>query len=148
MVADRVGGRGQPSAPMAQEAVGAVAVGMAKRDAARREARNEAQLAAVDEEMLKVGHMGQAQHVAGRLFVEKDGIWTDLRHADSLHVVTIAPFSPAYFALLRALPELMPVVQRFERVQVAGRAVTIRFDAGGLTSEAGVAALVARFRAS
>lgn len=147
-VADRVGGRGQPSAPMAQEAVGAVAVGMAKRDAARREARNEAQLAAVDEEMLKAGHMGQAQHVAGRLFVEKEGIWTDLRHADSLRVVTIAPFSPAYFALLRALPELVPVVERFARVQVAGRAVTIRFDAGGLTSEAGVAALVARFRAS
>lgn len=148
VVADRLRGGGLPTAPAAQEASGAVAVGMAKRDAARREARNEAQLAAVDEEMLKAGHMGQAQHVAGRLFVEKEGIWTDLRHADSLRVVTIAPFSPAYFAVLRALPELTPIVQRFERVQVAGRAVTIRFDAGGKTTDAGVAELVARFRAS
>jgi Ca-activated chloride channel family protein len=148
VVADRPGGRGMPAAPTAQEATGAAAVGAARRDAARREARNAAQLRAVDEEMLKVGHMGQAQHVGGRLFVEKEGIWTDLRHADSLRVVTIAPFSPAYFALLRQLPELQPIVQRFERVQVAGRAVTIRFDAGGKTSEAGVADLVARFRAS
>jgi Ca-activated chloride channel family protein len=148
VVADRVFRPGLPAAPTAQEASGATAVGMAKRDAARREARNAAQLAAVDEEMLKVGHVGQAQHVAGRLFVEKSGIWTDLRHADSLRVVTIAPFSPAYFAVLQALPELKPIVQRFDRVQVAGRAVTIRFDAGGLTREADVAALVARFRAS
>jgi len=148
VVADRLGGRGQPMAPAAQEASGAMAVGMAKRDAARRDARTEAQLAAVDEEMLKVGHVGQAQHVAGRLFVEKDGIWTDLRHADSLRVVTIAPFSPAYFAVLRALPELTPIVQRFDRVQVAGRAVTIRFDAGGQTSETGVADVVAGFRKS
>ena len=148
VVADRPGGRGQPATPMAMEASGAMAVGVAKRDAARREARNAAQLAAVDEEMLKAGHMGQAQHVAGRLFVEKNGIWTDLRNADSLRVVTIAPFSPAYFAVLRALPELTPIVQRFDRVQVAGRAVSIRFDAGGQTSETGVADLVARFRAS
>jgi Ca-activated chloride channel family protein len=148
VVADRAFRPGLPAAPMAQEASGAGAVGRAKRDAARRLARNEAELAAVDEEMLKVGHMGQAQHVAGRLFVEQDGIWTDLRHADSLRVVTVTPFSPAYFALLRALPELKPIVQRFDRVQVAGRAVTIRFDAGGLTREADVAALVARFRAS
>jgi Ca-activated chloride channel family protein len=149
VVVDRMRGRGQvPAVPMAQEASGAMAVGVAKRDAARREARNEAELAAVDEEMLKAGHMGQAQHVAGRLFVEKNGIWTDLRHADSLRVVTVTPFSPAYFAILRALPELTPIVQRFDRVQVAGRAVSIRFDAGGQTSETGVADLVARFRAS
>jgi hypothetical protein len=127
---------------------GASAVGVAKRDAARRQARNEAELAAVDEDMLKIAHVGQAQHVAGRLFVERAGIWTDLRHADSLAVVTIAPFSPAYFEVLRQLPELKPVVQRFERVVVAGRTVSIRFDAGGRTSVTGVAELVARFRSS
>jgi len=144
-----VGGvRGMPAAPMAQEATGASAVGLAKRDAARRQARNEAELAAVDEDMLKAAHVGQAQHVGGRLFVEKDGVWTDLRHADSLKVVTIAPFSPAYFEVLRQLPELTPVVQRFDRVVVAGRTVSIRFDAGGQTSTAGVAELVAKFRSS
>jgi Ca-activated chloride channel family protein len=144
-VADRMVG-GVPPMPMAQEATGAAAVGMAKRDAARREARSAAQLAAVDEEMLKSAHVGQAQHVAGRLFVDKDGVWTDLRHADSLRVVTIAPFSPAYFEVLRQLPELTAVVQRFDRVLVAGRAVSIRFDANGRTAISEVADVVARFR--
>jgi len=119
---------------------------MAKRDAARREARSAGQLAAVDEEMLKSAHIGQAQHVAGRLFVDKNGVWTDLRHADSLRVVTIAPFSPAYFEVLRQLPELTAVVQRFDRVLVAGRAVSIRFDADGRTAVSEVADVVARFR--
>ena len=147
----QVAGRGiggVPAAPMAQDATGANAVGMAKRDAARRQARNEAELAAVDEAMLKSAHMGQAQHVAGRLFVEREGVWTDLRHADSLTVVTITPFSPAYFEVLRQLPELTAVVQRFDRVIVAGRAVSIRFDAGGRTTTTGMADVVARFRSS
>lgn len=147
----QVAGRGVggvPSAPMAQEATGAAAVGTAKRDAARRQTRNEAALAAMDEDMLKSAHMGQAQHVAGRLFVEREGVWTDLRHADSLTVVTIAPFSPAYFEVLRQLPELSAVVQRFDRVIVTGRAVSIRFDAGGRTTTAGMADVVARFRSS
>jgi hypothetical protein len=133
---------------MAAEASGANAVQMAKRDAARREARTAADLKAVDEEMLARGHMGQAQHVAGRLFVEKNGVWTDLQHVDSVRVVTIAPFSPAYFELLRLLPELGPVVQRFEQVLVAGRAVSIRIGTGGRTTAADVAAVVAQFRAS
>jgi len=142
------GVRAMPAAPMAQEATGASAVGRAKRDAARRQARNAAELAAVDADMLKAAHVGQAQHVGGRLFVEKDGVWTDLRHEDSTKVVTIAPFSAAYFEVLRQLPELTPVVQRFDRVVVAGRAVSIRFDTGGQTSTAGVAELVAKFRSS
>jgi Ca-activated chloride channel family protein len=144
-VADRVMG-GLPTAPMAQEATGAGAVGMAKRDAARRGARNEAELAAVDEAMLKAGHLGQAQHVAGRLFVDRSGVWTDLRHADSLRVVTIAPFSAAYFEVLRQLPELTPIVQRFDRVLVAGHAVSIRFETGGKAAVSEIAGVVARFR--
>jgi Ca-activated chloride channel family protein len=144
-VADRLMG-GVPAAPMATEATGAAAVGIAKRDAARRQARNEAELRAVDEEMLKVGHVPQAQHVAGRLFVERQGVWTDLRHADSLRVVTVAPFSPAYFELLRRLPELTAVVQRFGRVLVTGRAVSIRFDDGGRMAVSEVADVVVRFR--
>jgi Ca-activated chloride channel homolog len=135
-------------APSTMEASGAGAVAQAKTDAAFRLARNEAELKAADELMLARGHMGQAQHVAGRLFMERDGVWTDLRHADSLRVVTIEPFSPAYFELLRQLPELQPVVQRFEKVLVAGRAVSIRIAPGGLKAAADVARLVAQFRAS
>jgi hypothetical protein len=75
-------------------------------------------------------------------------VWTDLQHTDSLKVVTVEPFSPAYFELLRQLPELKPVVQRFDKVLVAGREVSIEFAPGGLTSAAAVTRLVAQFRAS
>jgi len=39
----------------------------------------------------------------------RDGTWTDLGHGDSLRLVTIAPYSDAYFALLKALPDLQDV---------------------------------------
>jgi Ca-activated chloride channel family protein len=135
-------------APAAAEASGAGAVQQAKSDAARREVRSAADLAEVDERMLARGHMGQAQHVAGRLFVERNGVWTDLRHSDSLRVITVEPFSAAYFEVLRALPELKPVVLRFERVLVAGRVVSIRFAPGGVTAASDVAGVVGRFRSS
>src|SRR5882762_9348855 len=35
------------------------------------------------------------QRVGGRLFIIRDGTWTDLGHGDSLRVVTIAPYSDA-----------------------------------------------------
>jgi Ca-activated chloride channel family protein len=139
--------RDLPTAP-AMEASGVGAVAQAKTDAARRDVRNQAQLAAVDDAMLKIDHVGQAQRVAGRLFVDRSGVWTDLAHADSLPVVTIEPFSAAYFELLRLLPELQPVVQRFDRVLIAGHAVSIRIDKGGLERAGEVARVVARFRAS
>jgi hypothetical protein len=63
-------------------------------------------------------------------------------------VVTVEPFSPAYFELLRRLPELAGVVQRFDRVVVAGRRVSIRIETGGRLAPAGVPDVVARFRAS
>ncbi|HYT04323.1 MAG TPA: VIT domain-containing protein, partial [Gemmatimonadales bacterium] len=47
---------------------------------------------------------GATQRVGARLFVLRDSVWTDTRHGDSLRVVRVAPFSDAYFALLRALP--------------------------------------------
>src|SRR5436189_4515812 len=47
------------------------------------------------------------QRLGARVFERRDSVWTDLRHGDSLRIVTVAPFSDAYFALLRALPELV-----------------------------------------
>src|SRR2546427_5579725 len=49
------------------------------------------------------------QRVGGRLFIMRDSTWTDLGHGDSLRVVTIAPYSDAYFALLKAVPDLREV---------------------------------------
>jgi Ca-activated chloride channel family protein len=125
---------------------GAGAVAKAKADGARREAASMDALARADEAMLSRGHLGQAQHVAGHVFADRAGLWTDLLHGDSLPVVAVEPFSPAYFELLRQLPELAEIVQRFDRVVVAGRRVSIRVDAGGRATVADIPGLVARFR--
>jgi Ca-activated chloride channel family protein len=71
------------------------------------------------------------QRVGGRLFIWRDSTWTDLSHGDSLRVVTVAPFSEAYVALLRAMPELVPVAGLEPAVLVAGRRTSIKIEAGG-----------------
>lgn len=151
LVAD-AGGRGQrrtfeAAAAAPAQASGVGAVMSAKADQARREVRNAAELDAADAVMLGRGHMGQAQHVAGRVFTDREGVWTDLRHGDSLQVVTVEPFSPAYFELLRQLPELKAYVQRFERVLVAGHRISVRIAPGGITDPQQVGRVVGRFRA-
>ncbi len=72
------------------------------------------------------------QRVGGRLFIMRDSTWTDLSHGDSLRVVSIAPYSEAYFALLKALPDLREVAS-LEHVLVAGRRASIKIEMGGKT---------------
>jgi hypothetical protein len=74
------------------------------------------------------------RRAGGRLFVERAGVWTDAAHHDSLRVVEVAPFSGAYFQLVRALPELAPALQAGETVLVAGRRVSVKITAGGMTA--------------
>ena len=78
----------------------------------------------------------------------RDSTWTDIAHGDSLRVVSVAAFSDAYFALLRALPELVQPATLEPAVLVAGRRVSIKIVAGGKTSWADgeLAALVRDFR--
>jgi Ca-activated chloride channel family protein len=129
-------------------ATGEGAVRLAKRDQARREAVSADELDAANEAMLKIGHMGQTRHVAGRLFKEIDGTWTDLMHADSVQTVRVELYSAAYFAVLTALPELEPYVTEFGAVVVAGDRVSIAFgEAGAATvGESGLRRLVREFR--
>jgi len=70
------------------------------------------------------------RRAGGRLFILRDSVWTDLGHGDSLPVISVAPFSDAYFALLRAVPELRPAAV-LGQVLVAGRRVSIKIAAGG-----------------
>ena len=134
------------AAPAASTGEGAVR--QAKRDRVRREAVSEAELDSADEAMLLNGHMGQARHVAGRLFKEIDGTWTDLTHTDSLRTVRVEMYSNAYFAVLEALPELEPYVSEFGAALVAGERLSIRFGDGGAAtvSESGLRRLVQEFR--
>ena len=65
-----------------------------------------------------------------------------------MRVVTVAPFSPAYFALLRALPELVQPAALQPAVLVAGRRVSVKIQEGGLESwrEGELAELAKQFR--
>src|SRR6266436_6571147 len=73
------------------------------------------------------------QRVGGRLFIMRDSTWTDLGHGDSLRVVTIAPYSDAYFALLKAVPDLREAAALEPAVLVAGRRASIKIETGGKT---------------
>ena len=71
------------------------------------------------------------QHVHGKLFVDQGGVWTDAAHQASFHVYEVAPFSQAYFDLVRALPELAPYLRVGDQVLVAGRRASIKVSANG-----------------
>jgi len=88
------------------------------------------------------------RRLGSRMFVLRDSIWTDIAHGDSLPVVRVAAFSDAYFALLRALPELVRAATLEPAVLVAGRRVSIKIEAGGKTTwtDGELAALVRDFR--
>ncbi len=137
------------SAAMPSTMVGARAVAAAEQARARREAKSTLELEAADEVLLGRGHVGQARHVAGRLFKDQNGVWTDLQHDSARRVVRIAAFSDAYFAVLAALPELKPYVTEFGSVIVSGDRVAIHIDDAGterLSAQA-VQRLVREFRA-
>ena len=118
-------------------ASGRVAVAAAERGRESRELKSVAALDAQEMAVTKRAHGPAMQTIAGRIFVLKDGVWTDLWHADSITVVRVAPFSDAYFGLLDRLPELVPYWRAMDHVLVSGRRVSIALDAGGVTTLSG-----------
>jgi Ca-activated chloride channel family protein len=80
------------------------------------------------------GPTSATRTVAGRVFLRRGGVWTDATHRDSLQVTVVAPFSDAYFALVRALPELAPWLRAGDEVLVAGRRASIRIAPAGVTA--------------
>jgi Ca-activated chloride channel homolog len=77
---------------------------------------------------------GALRSVGDRSFVQRDGAWVDTRAQDSARRVRIAPYSSGYFALLRALPALGPMLALGDAVTVAGRSVVLEVRADGLTT--------------
>ncbi len=132
--------RNRAVAPMAAapaQASGQASVTAAQRAHESRELKSVAALDAQEMEVTKRAHGPAMQTIAGRIFVLKDGVWTDLWHADSIAVVRIAPFSDAYFAVLDRLPELVPYWKEMHHVLVSGRRVSIVLEPGGLTALSG-----------
>lgn len=78
-----------------------------------------------------LGADGAVRAMAGRTFTLRDSVWVDNRHTEAARVVTIEPYSAAYFAVLRELPELGLVLREVEAVVVAGGAVSVRVQSGG-----------------
>jgi Ca-activated chloride channel family protein len=131
-----------PAAAPADQA-GANAVGRASRERSMRDAvRLEEVVVQVDGAPVSktsgfdgpraLSGINPTQRVGGRLFIMRDSTWTDLNHGDSLRVVSIAPYSEAYFALLKALPDLREVAT-LDLVLVAGRRASIKIEVGGKT---------------
>jgi Ca-activated chloride channel family protein len=134
--------RGQAAAPAPATQSGAGAFGAARASARMMEGASlaEADAAAVGrlEELASGGRGGRARaelrRVGGRLFVKRADVWTDASHQDSLRVVEVAPFSDAYFQLVRALPELgqyLGLAGESGDVLIAGRRTSIKITAGG-----------------
>jgi len=87
-----------------------------------------------DEVLRARSGINPTQRVGGRLFIWRDSTWTDLGHGDSLRVVSVAPYSEAYFALLRAMPDLSQAAALEPAVLMAGRRASIKIEAGGKTA--------------
>jgi Ca-activated chloride channel family protein len=130
---DLLGDR-RAAAPPAQ-ATGAGAVATAARAGQLRDAARAAEVNAVAEE-LEARLEGQPDRrlAAGRLFLLRDGVWTEVTptSSDSLPVLTVKLFSRAWFDLVAALPEVAPAARELGRVELVGARVRIRLDETGL----------------
>jgi Ca-activated chloride channel family protein len=94
------------------------------------------------------GSPGAVRRVGGRLFVQRGAVWTDAALRDTLNVARVQAFSDAYFALVRALPELAPWLGAGDEIVIAGRQASVRIGAAGKTTwrPGELEALVRRFR--
>jgi hypothetical protein len=137
-----------PAAPSAQ--TGAVAFERAKESGRLSQATSlsEADAAAADKLEALGGARNELRRVGAKVFRREGSGWTDVAHADTLRVTTVAPFSPAYFALVRALPELTRSLQLEAPVTVAGRQASLKVAAGGVErlSDTEIRDFVRRFR--
>jgi len=128
-------------------AVGRLAVQAAKQSRVRREIALEADLNEMEERAAGANDE-DTRVAAGRMFVLRDSVWTDVTHHDSLSVVEIEAYSTTYFELLRSLPELERVFKVFDNVLVAGASTSIKIVSTNAPAVLGAALerLVREFR--
>ena len=131
----RVGGRASTAAPppAAAPSVGQGAVMKAESMRRAREARSAADLAHAEAAMNVAERDAGATRrtIGGRVFELRDNIWTDVAIRTKQAPIEIEPFSNAYFAVLRALPELEPVWKALPSSVTGGNRVSIAVRAGG-----------------
>ena len=134
--------------PSAAQSTGEAAVKASEAARARRDMASAASLRRAEAEMMVEMASADRRVVGGRTFEERDGVWTDVAVRDSLPVVRVRAYSDAYFALLRAAPELRAIVAELPMVRIAGAELTLEIGDEGATtlSAARVKRLVADFR--
>ena len=132
-----------------QRATGQAAFERASRSAKLRDVSNLDAAAAADEAAPAAAPAASGvKRQAGRVFHLVGGTWTDAGYPNRMRVTAIAPYSRAYFDLVRMLPEIAPYLSVGEEVLIAGQRIGIRIGPGG-TSELGsteLSALVRDFR--
>lgn len=136
-----------PPQPMAaDEQVGRVARERAARSQAYSAVKSAGELAAAAPAVTAGDR--PTREIGGRVFVLRGEVWHDIGVRQADRVVAIRPYSEAYFALSRALPEVRPYLSLGERVRLAGRAVTIEIDPTGVATltESELQRLVSDFR--
>jgi hypothetical protein len=84
----------------------------------------------VDTEQKRSDGVASQRIVGSRRFEQQGTQWTDMTQR-SQRIVNVEAFSPAYFALLRLLPELRDASQLGDDVLVAGQRVSIRLQRTG-----------------
>ncbi len=136
-------------APAAMSGRGAVMKAESMRRA--REAKSTADLAHAEAAMDQAvaGNASSVRrNVGGRVFEMRNGVWTDVAIRTKAAPVEIEPFSNAYFALLRALPELEAVWKALPSSVTGGNRIAIAVKAGGKKQLTSVELqnLVMRFR--
>jgi Ca-activated chloride channel family protein len=134
---DQIAVTGAAMAPRPAAQAGQRAVESAAQARSQREVRNMADMIESEQKAASrlemSGDASVQQTVAGRIFVQQKGVWTDMQQRAKTKTVQVRPFSEAYFQLLHALPELEPYWQQFDRVVVAGRDVSIELAPSGQT---------------
>jgi Ca-activated chloride channel family protein len=91
----------------------------------------DAESAADDKFQAIGGASRELKRAGGRVFALTAGVWTDVNHSDSLRVLMVAPYSAAYFAVTRALPDLAASLTVGDTVLVAGRQASLKVAPGG-----------------
>jgi Ca-activated chloride channel family protein len=120
----------QLEAPMPRDQTGAVAFESAAKSSLMREVDrlDDADSLAGDR-----AFPGEAKHVGRRAFVLRDGVWTDVGFEPGLRTIEVAPYSQAYFELVRRLPALKTYFALSERLLIVGEGVALELSAGGVT---------------
>ncbi|HSH44591.1 MAG TPA: VWA domain-containing protein, partial [Longimicrobiales bacterium] len=129
-------------------ATGQAAVQASERSRVMREATSATAVREAEEAMAQGAVAAGMRVVAGRTFTLDDELWVDVTVDDDAPVARIQRFSDAYFALLRAAPELRPVVAELSAVRLAGAGITLEIgDEGDVSlSPRALSRLVAEFR--